>query len=116
MPSTTIRCERSMPAPAEVAYEVATDPAQLHRWVPVLGLPEGEEPALQVDRANLRASWGHGSGYAGHLQVEDADAGTSVVRLDLEFAGGAPDSAEELVGQALDLLAGEVETRVDDAS
>lgn len=114
MSGSELVVRRTMPAGQEVVFDVAADPDLLHRWVPPLSGDIGGA-ALQTDPEAFRARWGEG-GYSGSLEVQDAGAGSSDVVLRLAFPGDAPDGAEDTARQALDRLAEEVSTRVNDAS
>jgi hypothetical protein len=114
MPGSELVVRRSMPAGQEVVFGVASDPALLHRWVPPLA-GQVDAPELDTDPAACRASWAEG-GYSGRLDVQDAGAGTSTVVLRLSFPDDPPEGAEDVARSALDQLAGEVTTRVNDAS
>ncbi|NHC14159.1 SRPBCC family protein [Motilibacter deserti] len=128
---------RGMPAPREVVYEVASDPALVHRWVPSLDEVSSTGPDVvhvhgnvggqEVDAEGLyrarpeqfRVEWGSrgADAYAGWLQVHDSGAGSSDVTLHLSFfEAEAPAGLQELLDGSLDALAAEVQTRAGDAS
>lgn len=129
---------RSMPATAEVVFDVAGDVEHMGRWLPATievtptdtGVHvEGEaggrrysaEGLFRSRPEQLRLEWGSESdAYAGWLQVSDAAAGASEVTLHLSFLGDQPqtrgEGGEDVkrgIEEALDRLADLVGQRVD---
>ena len=128
---------RGMGAGREVVYEIASNPQLVHRWVPALDEVSsdgtdaihvhGQVGAQEVDADGLyrgrpeqfRVEWGSRASnqYAGWLQVYDSGAGSSEVTLHLSFfEAKAPAGLQEMLETSLNQLAGEVESRVNDAT
>ena len=131
---------RGMPAVREVVFGYVSDPENVARWVPDLGEVhqtgdttlhvQGDVGGEHVDADGVfdvrpeqfRVEWGNRPGaadgaYSGWLQVHDAAVGTSEVVLHLSFVGmAAPPGLQQSLEQALDQLAQEVGSKVDDAS
>ena len=116
MAESRITATRGMPAPQEIAFGVATDPAHLPRWFPVAdGAESFDAGAMDLDGSTCTATWQY-AGHRGLLVARDAEAGSSEVRLELEFEDGAPEGTQQRAEEALDRLVGEVLVRTADAS
>lgn len=136
---------RSMPAPREVAYDVAAVVERMEAWLPttvdvkqiapnVLEV-EGETKSGSYDSQGLyraqpeqlRLEWGSRGtdDYSGWLQFADSGAGASEATMHLSFRGNQPQASgggdaaaktESEMAEALSRLADEVQRRVTDAS
>jgi len=129
--------EQGMPAPAEIAFDVASDISQLGSWLPAQvtgegpnrlhvsgeldGRPVDQTGLFDVRKEQLRLEWGSEANgdYAGWLQVSHAGAGASSATMHLSFFGHQPenrghqDSVEQAMQEALRHLAERVAARVD---
>lgn len=124
--------ERTMQAPVDRVWEVASDVDRFPDWVP--GVEAAAQPAadtvdvqrgerevaglLRVDADQRRVEWGsRGTGsYAGWLQVHAGSGGVSSVHLHLSFddvdedtGDGAPADVQATLEEALAGLAALVE-------
>jgi len=133
---------RGMPAVSEVVFQTASDPDRFAHWLPsgldvepsgpgevhVESEIGGHHEADGLFRARpdeLKIEWANEGSreYSGWLQVSDAGAGASEATLHLSFAEGAEvaqrapaDQVEQTMREALDQLAREVGSAVNDAS
>jgi uncharacterized protein YndB with AHSA1/START domain len=130
---------RTMPAPSEIAFQVASEVETMDRWLPTMTqVSEAEPEVLHVEGdvggrhyeaeglyaarpEQLRMEWGSRDtdDYSGWLQVADSGAGASEATMHLSFRGADRPSADEVekgLEAALERLAEQVGTRVSDAS
>jgi uncharacterized protein YndB with AHSA1/START domain len=130
---------RTMAAPSEIVFQVASEVETMDRWLPTMTEVEETSPeVLHVEGEvggqhyeaeglyaarpeQLRMEWGSRDtdDYSGWLQVADSGAGASEATIHLSFRGEqrpAADDIEQGLDAALDRLADQVRVRVDDAS
>lgn len=132
---------RSMPAPVQVAFDVAADVDRAEDWLPttvdvrttapnVIEV-EGETRSghrylttglFRAQRHQLRLEWGSSGSddYSGWMQFYDRGDGTSEANLHLSFRGDQPQArthgewperTEQEMREALDRLADQVQRR-----
>ena len=130
---TEYEAARSIEAPPELIFDVASDPATMDEWLPrdvhveSAGPPEvtvthgadakRERALVRADRDQLRVEWGtrDTDEYAGWLQVTGIETKPSEVVVHLSFfdpeqAPPGP-SVEAALSQSLDRLAERVRER-----
>lgn len=131
---------REMPAPREIAFQVAQQVERMESWLPttVEVSPsgpnqihvEGDTPhghyatdgLFRAEMDQLRLEWGSKGtdDYSGWMQFADSGAGASEATLHLSFRGGQPQAhggeaarqTEREMTEALDRLAVEVQARI----
>ncbi|MEV4708892.1 SRPBCC family protein [Actinoplanes sp. NPDC049316] len=87
----TTRITGSFPftAPAEVVFDVLTDPDRTYRWLPegMTTEPRSHGYAVSKDPAHLSIQWARpdGTGLTATATVRDAPAGGSILDAELEL-------------------------------
>lgn len=112
----TYRAAKDFSAPAEVVFDVVTDPDRLARWLPGQlrvadtgreslhvswqDPPQQTEYRLVVLPERLRAEWRPSGpeGWSGFLQVRESPAGGATAEVCVEPTGHVPDQADRVPG------------------
>ncbi len=98
---------RSMPAPPDQVFQVATDPSLAGRWLPAsIGDTSLRTDGVRVDAGARRIEFGAEGGLRGWLEVRPEPSGGSDVVFHAE--GAESDAAPAELGDALLRLANEV--------